>query len=739
MLHTAMARALTAVRNFFADGAIRYGLKFGLAGMLAVFLSLVVRLQEPTWALFTVYVLMIAHYVGAIAEKSIFRIIGTTVGGVLGYLITATFQQNPVIFLTLVGLVVGAATAMFGQSKYPYAFLLCALTMVVVVSNGMSDPDHSWWFMLLRIEEVSVGILSVIVVQSLLWPRFARVEFGQNVRSAFADLRNCFAESAPVIFDGHNAEAVRRAEGFPSRVTALRGLLDFGARESSYFRARLPTYSEIATCVSRIASAIVTLGRTLPSDSVYRQEVSGELRALHDRITASLDELSREDSTVDSRRARREALEDAVQALDRRLSDIRETEGMRGVDPRIAMSLGIHVTALLDLRDQIKRAHELLDSLPADPTQRSVETEPFAPPTPPPFWMKTGVKSAIAVVAALLIDNWAHIPGGTMFVLGAWVFTALDATSPGGQGDRRSFHYAAYNVAAMLALSLILIAARPMLSSYAVMNTVIFTWLFVWGYLTYSTRGMTIPMQLAMLASVGILALNGQRPIPFQSIMDFFLGIVLAQILSALIQRTLWPSLPQWEMRDRFIEFLRTCRAIVEQGPQSVPFWKRVRLALIPGETLQRIHVLREPLCPAGEPEQLEAYLHSLQRVGGHLLVTVGKLDPLIPKEHKPEASRLLRELEAEFNRQIDSHLAGLRKGDLATLDGGAIEDLLERWISWVGRLRIWMLEHGYEPIDVLRILGLSARYEEAGRDFIVARKQAAKLRLPLYIGDYAL
>ena len=94
-----MSRAIEAVRKFLAAGDIRYGIKFGLAGMLAVFLSLVVRLQEPTWALFTVYVLMIAQYVGAIAEKSIFRIIGTTVGGVLGYLVTASLEQTPMIFL----------------------------------------------------------------------------------------------------------------------------------------------------------------------------------------------------------------------------------------------------------------------------------------------------------------------------------------------------------------------------------------------------------------------------------------------------------------------------------------------------------------------------------------------------------------------------------------------------------------------------------------------------------------
>ena len=150
------------------DPALRYGLKFGLAGVAAVYISLWARLDMPGWALFTVFVLMIAQYVGAIAEKSIFRLIGTVVGGVAGYMITAAFEQDPVVYLALIGLVVGASTALFGQSRYPYAFLLCGMTTLVVASNGMGDPDNSWKFMISRIEEIVVGIVVTMVVLVIL-------------------------------------------------------------------------------------------------------------------------------------------------------------------------------------------------------------------------------------------------------------------------------------------------------------------------------------------------------------------------------------------------------------------------------------------------------------------------------------------------------------------------------------------------------------------------------------------
>ncbi|MGA7393876.1 MAG: FUSC family protein, partial [Terrimicrobiaceae bacterium] len=159
--------------KIFASLAVRHGIKFGVAGVLSLFIALSLRLPDPTWAVMTVFVIMFAQFVGAVAEKAVMRVIGTALGGVIGYLLTARLEQQPVLYLLLVGGVVGFGTAMFGYTKYPYAFLLCALTTMVVASNGMIDPTFSWRPALARIEEVSVGVISAVIVSSLLWPRYA--------------------------------------------------------------------------------------------------------------------------------------------------------------------------------------------------------------------------------------------------------------------------------------------------------------------------------------------------------------------------------------------------------------------------------------------------------------------------------------------------------------------------------------------------------------------------------------
>ena len=268
---------LDKLGHIVRDPAIRYGLKFGLAGTVAVFIALYARLQEPTWALFTVFVLMTAQYVGAIAEKSIFRIIGTIVGAVIGYLLTGSLQQDPLIYLTLIGIVVGVSTAMFGQARYPYAFLLCGMTTVVVASNGLQNPQDSWEFMVWRVQEVSLGIVVTLVVQSVVWPRYARREFLENMRSGFRDVSGCLAAILSATNSEEAAAAAARAGLFPERITTLRRLLEFGARESQHFLDRLPTYHELTECQSRIAAAIATLREPINPSSPYFGALAGEI------------------------------------------------------------------------------------------------------------------------------------------------------------------------------------------------------------------------------------------------------------------------------------------------------------------------------------------------------------------------------------------------------------------------------------------------------------------------------
>ncbi|MCX6969471.1 MAG: FUSC family protein [Verrucomicrobia bacterium] len=731
------SRVFEPVVGLYGDMAFRYGLKFGLAGVLAVYISLWARLDKPGWALFTVFVLMTAQYVGAIAEKSIFRLIGTVVGGVSGYLITGAFEQDPLIFLTLVGLVVGGCTALFGQSRYPYAFLLCGMTTLVVASNGMGNPDNSWTFMLSRIEEIVVGIVVTMVVQSVIWPRYARMEFLAHLRASFGDLRECLLNAPGICGAAEGMSGAQKAREFPGRISGLRSLLEFGSRESLHFRRRLETYFELTVCLGKIACAIATLRESLPADSLYHRYAGAAIEALHAALAAAMAGLADKESSRATRESERGTISAAFDELDARFYAMRKADVVRSIPAEQALIMGLHVSGLDDIRAQIGKAHELLDSLPSDPMQREFTPVPLVSPWPPPFWIKSGVKAGLAVVAAFVIDNWLKPPGGAMFILGTWVFTALNAASPGGQGDRRAFHLIPLNVSALAGVSLVLIAARPMLSSYAVMNTILFVFLFVWGYLSFKTRGMTIPMQLGMLVLVGILGLNGQRPISFEAIVEFFFGLVLALVVSALFQRLLWPSLPQWEVRDRFVEAIGLCRKMLAREPLRL--WEKTRLALIPSEVDIRLDHLTPPICPEGEPAALRALMLSVAGLGGNLAITLDRIPADIPPDALEAGTKMIRHMEALFEARLGSIELAFQNGRPPDLEETEIRAAVDGWCAWATETRKSLLDVDRHPLALARITGFAERYHLMGEDILRIDRQFGELRLPLYMGDYSL
>ncbi len=715
------------------DPAIRYGLKCGIAGVLTVFFALLLRLDNPGWGLFTVFVLMSAQYIGAISEKSLFRLVGTLVGGMIGYLLTGSLQQNPVIFLCLVGLVIGGCTAMFGQSRYPYAFLLCGITTMVVVSNGMADPATSWKFMLSRIEEVFLGIVVSLVVQSVLWPQYAQVEFLAALRTSFGDLRGCFLDAPGVRDGGPESDGGLRAQDFPARITGLRMLLEFGARESLYFRSRLDIYYGMTACAGKIAYAIGSLREKIPADSPYRRHAGAQVAALYKAVAAAIGDLADPGTTKASRADVRRGLDRAFDELESAFLDMRVRDLVKAIPAAQAMILGLHVLGMDEIRTQIVRAHGLLDA--NDAARRETAPVKCSPPWPPPFWIRAGVKSGLALMAALALDNWLHPPGGPMFVLCVWQFTALNAASPGGRGDRGAFHLIALNIAVLLAVGGLLLVASPMLSSYGVMNAVIFASLFVWGYVSFSVRGMTIPMMLAMLLVVGILSLNGQEPVGFQSIANLVLGLSFGIVVSSVFQRLLWPSLPQWEIRDRFVAMCEICGHLLARTP--MPIWIETRLALIPGEIGIRLAHMRPPVCPPGEIERLDGLMRTLTRLGGNLAVTLDKIR--IPSGREADGRELIARVEQLLAAGLASLRSGFRESAGARVDEAEIGAAVETLVAWAGRTRLEMIAADSPPLTNARMVGFVKRYALMAEDLTAAGREFSALRLPLYMGDFWL
>jgi hypothetical protein len=71
----------------------------------------------------------------------------------------------------------------------------------------------------------------------------------------------------------------------------------------------------------------------------------------------------------------------------------------------------------------------------------------------------------------------------------------------------------------------------------------LFLLLFTAGFLTARIAGITFWMEFTFLTISQLVALNPQNPVPSQTIIDAFLGMMFGMWIAAVLSRLLWPRL----------------------------------------------------------------------------------------------------------------------------------------------------------------------------------------------------
>ncbi len=719
---------------------IQQGLKMALGGMLAFYIALWQGLGDPGWSIFTVVVLTLAQYVGAIAEKSILRIVGTMIGALLGVWLIGDHGSDPVFVMAGCFLIAGFGTMMFGGNFYPYAFFLSALTTLVVVNNTMTDPAKAWHVGMARVEEIGVGIVASMIVTAIIWPRYARNEYRKNFRTALRDTGRIAVERLRALLESDaSAECepeMRRLEtSFATRMNTLRLLMRYGQRESQYFRARLPIRMKMIGELGACFEAAVSLGQRLPRQSRYRDLVEPELRKIHELMANEFEQLTSQGDHAETN----PELQAAIDACQRRLIEVRDRGATRTIPIQEAMDFSAHYTALMDIAARLRVIrvclHQITSTEEVITPRLTGRPERFKIDA---FWIRNGIKGGITAVIALLYVNWIDPPGGAALPFAAWLFTAMSRTYPGGQGDRRAFAYVIRAALAGIPYSLLLLVISPFLSEYFVMNCFLFIGLFLLGYFITGQGGISLYAQVGMLLFVGTISMNPQEPVSFQAIVGNYFGVVLALALSSVVQRLLWPLLPQREIRSRFAEYFSCCRQLLGKVTPADFVHMQDRLALIPPEIASWVRVTTTPEYPRDETQRLLDMLHTAQHLG-YAILSVRKLEELaVPTEIREQLAAHLEEIEAgarETLQALEDAFARGRHGKMPASQMAIFQSIE----APLAKVRQEYLSGAIDFPQAVPYLGAMDFLESAARHLDRCMEQLRGLSLEAYSGDYAL
>jgi uncharacterized membrane protein YccC len=727
-------------QDLFDDLRVRYGIKVGVAGLLALFCAQVLRLQSDNWAVLTVQVLMTQQHVGAFTFRAIMRVAGTIAGALVGIWLVSDYTSTPAIFLTVFFFVMAFAGYKYGQvgaRQFPYAYFLLGLTTLTIATVGVTDPARAWQIGLDRTEEILLGVISSLLVTSLLWPRYARKEFFEAGRAALKTVSQLVSAYGQTYTDRANArnDTEKIQDTFFQELSALRNLQQAGARESTVFSVRLSNYNAFLVSLTSLFDAGLDLRRyqetTWFLDHV-RQQIESLLAAISDEFNILSASLSPQETLSSSR------MNEAFSAFEKKVHEMRD-EGILSAAPlKTAMAFAGHFAALSLLCDELNNIRGVLQGL-SDFDQLLPEPKPHWDflPTIDWVWVKIGIKGGLAALISIVCLKWIHPPGPANVPTWAWLFIVLGRSffRLGGTGDLRAFQKALGGSLMLAVCAALLILVAPFLASYAIMNLVLFLLLFTAAFFTARIAGMTFWMEFTFLTISQFVALNPQNAVSSQTIINAFVGMMFGMWIATVLSRLLWPVLPQRLLRDNLLALLAQIKALLNGDPHREKI--QLQLLVLSLEAIQAARQIRIAGCSEDERAKLVALIRALQTS----ITPISRL--LSRRDRLPEITEQILELQSErleikFNQILDTFVECFRQGNCA-LQLPTVRGALIAMDDAVQQIRDRKMLNGM-PFDVpLQVLDLVEHYHATANALEECGRWLRTLEIQRYWGDYGL
>jgi uncharacterized membrane protein YccC len=199
------------------------------AGLLALLIAFTFDLDQPKWALLTVFIVAQPQS-GLVLAKSFYRIIGTVAGAAVALVLVALFAQERVLFLGTLALWLGVCTFASKNARNfaAYGFVLSGYTAAIVGITGALAPGNAFYVAVARVTEISIGLMTTAAISHLVLP----ASLANALRRAMAASRDELAGYTMTLLGGGDTAAQRtRLLGQVIAIESLRASAVFEDRD----------------------------------------------------------------------------------------------------------------------------------------------------------------------------------------------------------------------------------------------------------------------------------------------------------------------------------------------------------------------------------------------------------------------------------------------------------------------------------------------------------------------------
>jgi uncharacterized membrane protein YccC len=444
-----------------------FAAKTTASGLIALLIAFTFNLDQPQWALLTVFIVSQPQS-GLVLAKSFYRIIGTLIGAAVALLLAAIFAQERVLFLGVLALWIGVCTfgSQYARNFAAYSFVLSGYTAAIVGIPAALEANNAFYIASARVTEICLGIIVAATVNRIVFPSSLAATLWQSVAAARQALIDYLAEMPD---DGH---AAKSAAPLVSRAIAIENQRAAAIFEDTEVRDRSSALRMLNLALLRAVAAAQSLGDHLaylrhagrPVEVSITDAVSGASQLLKSWQAGSINASGLRQKLCEA---------EARGSLARRLFPVSSGDD---VAPRQAAAIAT-LRELLAALAAYAEAYETCVSGKTSVPDRI----PFSPANDPIAALWTGLRAALAVVLVgwfWILSAWPH--GSTAVILAA-VATARLATMG---------HAALLAVAAAMIFSLATIPAfiivdvlLPLASGFPMLALIVGPMLFGCAYL----------------------------------------------------------------------------------------------------------------------------------------------------------------------------------------------------------------------------------------------------------------
>lgn len=160
-----------SARPVVTIGNVIFSLKTFLAAMLAYYIAIRFDLPRPFWAVATVYI--VAHPLsGAISSKSLYRLLGTLIGGAATIAMVPNLVNEPILLSAAIIAWVSGCTfvSLLDRTPRSYVFLLAGYTVLLAGLPLVAAPANTFDTVVSRFEEIGLAILCASIVSHVVLP-----------------------------------------------------------------------------------------------------------------------------------------------------------------------------------------------------------------------------------------------------------------------------------------------------------------------------------------------------------------------------------------------------------------------------------------------------------------------------------------------------------------------------------------------------------------------------------------